>query len=100
MARARSVLDRMLKAMNRGESVRTNFYANFKMRDIDVFAKPKRKTGTPAKKQSTTKTFRKADPMIFLLESHMFSTQTLMVIIVILSSPRNVVRNSTFSLVF
>ncbi len=62
MAPARSVLERMLKAMNRGEPVRTNFYADFKMRDVDVFAKPKRKTGTPAKKQSTAKTFRKPVP--------------------------------------
>ena len=44
--------------MNRGEPVRLNVYADFKMRDIDVFAKPKRKKGTPAKKQSTAKTFR------------------------------------------
>ena len=62
MARARSVLDRMIRAINRGEPVRTNFYADFKMRDVDVFAKPKRKTGTPAKKQSTAKTFRKPVP--------------------------------------
>ena len=59
MARARSVLDRMIQAMNRGEPVRLNVYADFKMKDVDVFAKPKRKTGTPAKKQSTAKTFRK-----------------------------------------
>jgi hypothetical protein len=62
MASAKSVLDRMLKAMNRGEPVRTNFYADFKMRDIDVFAKPKRKKGTPMKKHSTAKTFRKPLP--------------------------------------
>ena len=62
MARARSVLDRMIQAMNRGEPVRLNVYADFKMRDVDVFAKPKRKTGTPAKKQSTTKTLRKPLP--------------------------------------
>jgi hypothetical protein len=62
MARARSVLDRMIQAMNRGEPVRLNFYADFKMRDIDVFAKPKRKKGTSVKKQSTAKTFRKPVP--------------------------------------
>ena len=62
MAPARSVLERMLKAMNRGEPVRTNFYADFKMRDIDVFAKPKRKKGTSMKTQSTAKTFRKPVP--------------------------------------
>ena len=62
MARARSVLDRMIQAMNRGEPVRFNVYADFKMRDVDVFAKPKRKTGTPAKKQSTAKTFRNPLP--------------------------------------
>ena len=62
MARARSVLDRMIQAMNRGEPVRLNVYADFKMKDVDVFAKPKRKTGTPAKKQSTAKTFRKPVP--------------------------------------
>jgi len=60
--RARSVLDRMLKAMNRGEPVRTNFYADFKMTDIDVFAKLTRKKGTPAKKPLTAKTFRKPLP--------------------------------------
>ena len=59
MARARSVLDRMIQAMNRGEPVRLNVYADFKMKDVDVFAKPKRKKGTPAKKQSTARTFRK-----------------------------------------
>ena len=62
MAPARSVLDRMLKAMNRGEPVRLNVYADFKMKDVDVFAKAKRKKGTPAKKQSTTKTLRKPLP--------------------------------------
>jgi len=62
MAPARSVLDRMLKAMNRGEPVRLNVYADFKMKDVDVFAKPKRKTSTPAKKQSTAKMFRKPIP--------------------------------------
>jgi len=62
MARARSVLDRMIQAMNRGEPVRLNVYADFKMKDVDVFAKPKRKTGTPVKKQSTAKTFRKPVP--------------------------------------
>jgi hypothetical protein len=30
--------------------------------DIDVFAKPKRKKGTPMKKHSTAKTFRKPLP--------------------------------------
>jgi len=62
MASAKSVLDRMLKAMNRGEPVRTTFYPDFKMRDIDVFAKPKRKKGPSVKKQSTAKTFRKPVP--------------------------------------
>jgi len=62
MARARSVLDRMIQAMNRGEPVRLNVYADFKMKDVDVFAKPKRKTSTPARKQSTAKTFRKLVP--------------------------------------
>jgi hypothetical protein len=62
MAPARSVLDRMLKAMNRGEPVRTNFYADFKMRDVDVFAKPTRKKTMTAKKPSTAKTFRKPVP--------------------------------------
>ena len=62
MARARSVLDRMIQAMNRGEPVRLNVYGDFKMKDVDVFAKPKRKKGTPAKKQSTAKTFRKPVP--------------------------------------
>jgi hypothetical protein len=62
MARARSVLDRMIQAMNRGEPVRLNVYADFKMKDVDVFAKPKRKTGTPTKKQSTAKTFRNPLP--------------------------------------
>jgi hypothetical protein len=62
MASARSVLDRMIKAMNRGEPVRPNFYADLKIRDIDVFAKPKRKTGNAVKKPSTAKTFRKAVP--------------------------------------
>ena len=47
--------------MNRGEPVRLNVY-DFKMKDVDVFAKPKRKKGTPAKKQSTVKTFRKPVP--------------------------------------
>jgi hypothetical protein len=59
MAPTRSVQDRMIKAMNRGEPVRLNVYADFKMKDVDVFAKPKRKAGTPAKKPSTTRTFRK-----------------------------------------
>ena len=63
MARARSTLDRMIQAMNRGEPVRLNVYADFKMKDVDVFAKPKRKTSTPAKKQSTAKTFRKPLPI-------------------------------------
>lgn len=63
MARARSVLDRMIQAMNRGEPVRLNVYADFKMKDVDAFAKPKRKTSTPAKKQSTAKTFRKPLPI-------------------------------------
>ena len=62
MTRARSVLDRMIQAMNRGEPVRLNVYADFKMKDVDVFAKAKRKKGTPAKKQSTVKTFRKPGP--------------------------------------
>lgn len=62
MPPARSVLDRMLKAMNRGEPVRLNVYADFKMKDVDVFAKPKRKKGTPTKKQSTAKTFRRPAP--------------------------------------
>jgi hypothetical protein len=63
MARARSVLDRMLKAMNRGEPVRTNFYADFKMRDIDVFAKPKRKKASSSLKPTkTAKTFKKPIP--------------------------------------
>jgi hypothetical protein len=64
MARAKSVLDRMLKAMNRGEPVRTNFYADFKMRDIDVFAKPNRKkaTSTSLKPTKTAKTFKKPIP--------------------------------------
>jgi hypothetical protein len=52
----------MIKAMNRGEPVRAHFYADFKMKDVDVFAKPKRKTGAPAKKPSTAKTFRKPVP--------------------------------------
>jgi hypothetical protein len=60
MARAKSVLERMLKAMNRGEPVRANYYA--KMKDVDVFAKPKRKKGTSVKKQSAAKTFRKPIP--------------------------------------
>ena len=63
MARARSTLDRMIQAMNRGEPVRLNVYADFKMKDVDVFAKPKRKTSTQAKKQSTAKTFRKPLPI-------------------------------------
>ena len=62
MASARSVLDRMIKAMNRGEPVRSNVYADFKMKDIDVFAKPKRKTGNATKKPSTAKTFRNPVP--------------------------------------
>jgi hypothetical protein len=62
MARARSVQDRMIQAMNRGEPVRLNVYADFKMKDVDVFAKPKRKRGTPVKKQSTARTFRKPVP--------------------------------------
>jgi hypothetical protein len=62
MARAKSVLDRMLKAMNRGEPVRAISYDAFKMRDVDVFAKPKRKTDMPVKKRSTAKTFRKPVP--------------------------------------
>ena len=62
MARARSVLDRMIQAMNRGEPVRINVYADFKMKDVDVFAKPKRKKGTATKKQSTARTFRKPVP--------------------------------------
>ena len=48
--------------MNRGEPVRPNVYADFKMKDVDVFAKAKRKKGTPAKKQSTAKIFRKPVP--------------------------------------
>jgi len=52
----------MLMAMNSGEPVRLNVYADFKMKDVNVFAKPKRKTGTPVKKQSTDKTFRKPVP--------------------------------------
>ena len=48
--------------MNRGEPVRLNVYADFKMKDVDVFAKAKRKKGTPAKKQSTAKTYRKPVP--------------------------------------
>ena len=59
MAQSRSVLDRMLKAMNRGEPARTNVYADFKMRDVDVFAKPKRKTGASVKKASIARTLRK-----------------------------------------
>jgi hypothetical protein len=59
MAPARSVQERMIKAMNRGEPVRLNVYADFKMKDVDVFAKPKRKTSVPAKKPSTARTFRK-----------------------------------------
>jgi hypothetical protein len=62
MARARSVLDRMIQAMNRGEPVRLNVYADFKMKDVDVFAKPKPKKGTSLKKPSTAKTFRKPLP--------------------------------------
>jgi hypothetical protein len=60
MARAKSVLERMLKAMNRGEPDRANYYA--KMKDVDVFAKPKRKKGAPAKKPSTARTLRKPLP--------------------------------------
>ena len=48
--------------MNRGEPVRLNVYADFKMKDVDVFAKPKRKASTSAKKPSTAKTFRKPLP--------------------------------------
>ena len=62
MARARSVLDRMIQAMNRGEPVRLNVYADFKMKDIDVFAKPKRKKRNAMKKPSTARTFRKPVP--------------------------------------
>lgn len=58
MASAKSVLSRMIKAMNRGEPVRASFYDDFKM-DVDVFAKPKRKKGTSVKKTSTNRTFRK-----------------------------------------
>lgn len=58
MPSAKSVLDRMIKAMNRGEPVRANFYDDLKG-DVDVFAKPKRKKGRSVKKPSTTKTFRK-----------------------------------------
>jgi hypothetical protein len=62
MASSRSVLDRMIQAINRGEPVRLNVYADFKMKDVDVFAKPKPKRGTRAKKPSTAKMFRKPVP--------------------------------------
>jgi hypothetical protein len=63
MARARSVLDRMIQAMNRGEPVRLNVYADFKMKDVDVFAKPKRKKASSSLKPTkTAKTFKKPIP--------------------------------------